>query len=226
MTDKPSTKTAGERITRLEDAFVRIEDQVGKTNQTLERFIQDSSTYRESQLKSKQTNWLGLIGAICVILGLMFSVFIAAIGLLWMVITMQINSNVEPVRGQLTSVFAQLQNVKNLTDESHGALNTIVSQNSTSIKDRDDMRRDLLRLAEEESLSKSERAMMKVGLREVETQFHKSQDESNLQHAHELRSVNQLQNALHQLGATIPEAASGPYYFPSVPTQQPLDGNK
>lgn len=218
MASVPSTAlSTGERVTRLEDAFVRIEKQVGDTNKSLERFIEDSTQYRESQLKSKQTNWFALVGAICVVLGLMFSVFIAALGALWMVITLQINSGTQPIRDQVISIQTQWGNIKRITDDSSSQLVGIVAQNATSAKDRDDIRHDINFLRDESSKELVQVTTILKDLQEQETQLKKAQDENNLQHAHSERRISEHQSALHQLGAIVPEPAIGPFYFPSVP---------
>lgn len=212
-----TTPTTGERVTRLEDAFVRIEKQVGDTNKSLERFIQDSTDYRENQLKSKQTNWFALVGAICVTLGLMFSVFIAALSALWLVITMQISSNVQPVRDQVVGMQSQWGNTKKTVDESSSQLVSIIAQNAIAIKDRDDMRHDIYLVRDIADKATLQTYGIIKDLQETESQFKKSQDEFNLVHAHDERKFSDIQNTLHEMKAPIPSAPIAPFYFPSVP---------
>jgi hypothetical protein len=53
-------------------------------------------------------------------------------------------------------------------------------------------------------------------LKEIETQFRANDENRNIQFTEQQRKNNELQEALHELGAKMPGGMTGPYYNPHI----------
>lgn len=236
---KPSINTNGHsnprslkgyetRLVRVEDSVIDLKkdlqesreeskDSFRTLGEALNRVANDNNIWREQQLKSRQTNWAVVITVIVGVLGFTFTVGVAGIGLLWMVVRMQEQGDTQPIKNDISALKVDFENNKRIVFDNSNQLTTIVAQNATSSKDRDDMRRDLYIIRE--GLDKT--TLQSYGtvrdLQEVETQMKKAQDEFNLQHAHTERQLANFQNTFHEMNAIIPSSPSGPWYFPTVP---------
>lgn len=216
------------RLTRVEDSVEDLKkdfsdsrkenkEQFINLNSALERIDTNNAVWREQQLKSKQTNWFGLITIIVIILGAIGSAGMAGMTILWMIIGMQEKSDIGPIKESIARITVDQDNTKRDNTDITRQLLLITAQNATSIQERQDLRRDVN--SNKDATDKCHLEVMGIvkDLQEVESQFKKIEDEANLQHAHQERKINEFQSELHDLGAKVPEPKTDPFYFPQIP---------
>lgn len=100
-------------------------------------------------------------------------------------------------------------------------MSPVVSASAVSVAERTQLREDISSLSNQIFDLKAEQKRQVGKFVEVETQMSKNYDERNIQFAETSRKLIMHENALHSLGATIPEAAQYPYFFPTRTTLVP-----
>jgi hypothetical protein len=97
---------------------------------------------------------------------------------------------------------------------------TLTTQSADSIRDRQDQRStlsELIRLQSENRSRIAETNAERVSNeREVETQIDAMAQMLSIQFANQQRTNSDHQNALHDLGAKVPQAPNNPFYFPNI----------
>lgn len=94
-------------------------------------------------------------------------------------------------------------------------MSPVVAMANVSIAERQQLKLDTVNINNQISDIRAELRHQTARFSEVETQMSKSYDERNIQFSDTQRQIITLQNALHSMGAVIPDAPQYPYFFPS-----------
>lgn len=127
---------------------------------------------------------------------------------------------IAPVKTDVSRAIDQSSDSLKLATGNKSNLETIVAQNATSIKDRDELNRKAVlaesKIAGLESLvsQNEERNSQKLG--EIETQFDSLAQSANTFLAFQYQKNADFQNALSGLDAKIPPSPNLPPFFPNI----------
>lgn len=138
------------------------------------------------------------------------------LGGFWFVLNLQVTSSMKGFSDSLARMESQVA-TNSKTSE---LVPTLISQNADSIRDRQDLNKKfdimILRIADIDKGSATDRAERKANEAEVETQIDAMGQSLSVQFANQQRMNTDLQNALHDMGAKYPAAPNGPFYFPNI----------
>jgi hypothetical protein len=87
---------------------------------------------------------------------------------------------------------------------------------SSQLSDIAILRKEQEESKQERDLLKEQITLLKAKQSEVETQFDSMAQSLNIQFAETQRRLGELQNAIHEMGGRVPQAPSGPWYFPNI----------
>lgn len=138
------------------------------------------------------------------------------LGGFWFVLNLQVSSSMKGFSDSLARMESQVTTNSKVSE----LIPTILSQNADSMRDRTDLNKKydtlMVRIAEIDKGSATDRAERRSNEAEVETQIDAMNQSLSVQFANQQRMNTDLQNALHDMGAKYPAAPSGPFYFPNI----------
>lgn len=155
---------------------------------------------------------VGLIGAFLIPLGFILNLYVS--------------NTIRPVSESATTAKTASETALVGMARNTELLSTVVAQNADSKRDREDKQRAIDQLMVSTNNLNVNLGAFTAGvtkaLAEVETQIDATTQMLNIQWATQQRKDADFQNALHALGATMPPAPAGPWFFPNISTRKAL----
>lgn len=169
------------QLSLLEQSFQTFKEDVEQQFETVERSIASLRNEIREWMRERQPHYYRYSG-----------IAIAIVGVIWWIITAQINS------------------ISRSNEKDFASLTEIARQNS---RINEDQTGDIAALAKALAADHSSRT---ANEREIETQFDADGQLRNVQWSTFMRKMNEFQNALADLGAKIPHVTGNPYYQPNI----------
>lgn len=135
-------------------------------------------------------------------------------------INLYITTAISPVAALAVQAKTGNDTLQSTVAKNSEGIGILSSQAADSKRDRDDQR-GLLQKSLEVQTGILERfaradAERQANEREVETQIDAMNQSLSVQFANQQRENSEFRNALHDMGAKIPMAPNGPWYFPNI----------
>lgn len=177
-----------DRLIVMESKVSGLEASVGSMITRFDNFADELNDWKEHQGKPNWNLVMGFFAILATSGGVLITLVIAVAGALWFLITTQMTNQVNPIKAELATV-------------TEGHRNLDARMESQAIR-----------------IGKLEGTDQATGqaLREVETQFRASDEIRNIQFANQQRQNQNFQSTLSSLGAKVPNAPDGPYYYPHI----------
>lgn len=150
----------------------------------------------------------------------MWPVILGVCGGLWFVLNLQINSTTKNVDDKANTALSAIRSLEAMVTRNNEAIPVLQQQNADSKRDREDKGVVLTKmtdvLAEVSKMLASEVAERRSNEAEFETQIDAMNQSLSVQFANQQRMNADFQNTFHDLGAKMPAAPSGPWFFPNI----------
>lgn len=188
-----------------ETRFSLLEQRVGG----MEVAIHDLAKTVRDWMEGRQTNpWR------------QFGIFVACLIPIGLLLNFYITTAISPVAAVSNQAKTQADANRATLAANDSDIGTLKSQSAASMQDRNDMRIAIAKLLDAQALLMrdfaADHSERQANEREIETQFDADSQLRNVQWATIMRALTGHQNALHELGAVIPEIQDGPFYFPNI----------
>lgn len=194
-----------------ETEFSLLKQEVGGIKESLQSLTSKIDIWMTAR-RSNVWQIVGLIGAFLIPLGFILNLYVS--------------NTIRPVSEAATTAKTSSETALVGMARNTELLSTVVAQNADSRRDREDKQRAIDQLAISTNNLNVNLGAFVAGvtkaLAEVETQIDATTQMLNIQWATQQRKDADFQNALHALGATMPPAPTGPWFFPNISTRKAL----
>lgn len=207
-------KSVTERLIKLET----LPDRVEKLGNHLEDFVEEIGKWRATLGRPNWPVIIGLVSATIASTGVGVVVLLASLSAFWFMINAQVLNISSPIRQDLAAAQAQIRiNTSLLTDNIVPTVATLGANAASSIQDRLDIKDKVSLLQARIFEDAGNIRATTEKLKEVETQFHSNSEMRSVQVSAQERQNAVMTNAIHSLGATLPEYPRAPFYTPDNP---------
>jgi hypothetical protein len=198
MNERPKPASLGAEVLLLKQKFGEFQRQ-----------FEDLRSEIHAWMQQRQGTWKTL-----------WPVVVPVAGALWFILSLKIDQTAQPIRNDASRALSMAEaNTISLSKVAE-VLPTIMQQNASSKQDRDDQKAIVSKLQEVQTrileTQAKETAERLANEREVETQIDAVAQAQAIQFSNQQRANADLQNALHDMGAKMPAAPPGPFYFPNI----------